>query len=77
MGVFVDASGNIYVADLGNSRIQKWAPGATSGTTVAGGNGMGYGSGQFNALQGVFVDASGNIYVSDSENHRIQKWAKP
>ena len=38
IGVFVDAAGNIYVADAGDFRVQKWAPGASSGTTVAGGN---------------------------------------
>jgi hypothetical protein len=73
-GVFVDASGNIYVADANNFRIQKWAPGATSGTTVAGGNGGGSAANQFFWPRGVFLDASGNIYVAD-HNHRIQKWA--
>jgi hypothetical protein len=72
--VFVDISGNIFVADAGNHRIQKWVPGATSGTTVAGGNGRGYGLNQLNNPQGIFVDKNGTIYIADSGNHRIQKW---
>ena len=39
--VWVDGSGNIFIADLSNFRVQKWAPGAAAGTTVAGGNGAG------------------------------------
>jgi hypothetical protein len=71
----VDGSGNIYVADYNNNRIQKWAPGATSGTTVAGGNGAGSGDNQLNRPFGVFVDGSANVYVADLANNRIQKWA--
>jgi DNA-binding beta-propeller fold protein YncE len=74
--VFVDASGNLYVSDGFNQRIQKWAPGATTGTTVAGGNGDGSAANQFSYPSGLFVDASGNIYVSDWNNNRIQKWVK-
>jgi len=64
------------VVDTYNRRIQKWAPGATSGTTVAGGNGEGLAANQLNDAIGVFVDASGNIYVSDRNNFRIQKWGQ-
>jgi hypothetical protein len=39
-GIFVDAQGNIYICDTDNNRIQKWAPGAATGVTVAGGNGF-------------------------------------
>ena len=35
-GVLVDSSGNLYVADSGNSRVQLWLSGASSGITVAG-----------------------------------------
>ena len=73
--VYVDASGNIYVADNANDRIQKWAVGATQGITVAGGNGIGSAANQFFQPEGVHVDASGNIYVADYANDRIQKWA--
>ena len=74
-GVFVDAAGNIYVADGNNHRVQKWAPVATSGITVAGGNGQGSAANQLSFPEGVFVDTAGNIYVADASNHRIQKWA--
>ncbi|CAF1027050.1 unnamed protein product [Rotaria sordida] len=35
-GVLLDSSGNIYVADTNNFRIQYWPQGASSGTTIAG-----------------------------------------
>lgn len=35
--VIVDSNGNLYVADMGNARVQFWPNGASSGTTVAGG----------------------------------------
>jgi gliding motility-associated-like protein len=71
----LDCMGNLYVADGSNSRIVKWAPGATSGVVVAGGNGPGGSPSQFNAPDGVHVDDSGNIYVADYGNYRVQKWA--
>ncbi|MFY7964109.1 MAG: NHL repeat-containing protein, partial [Chitinophagaceae bacterium] len=74
-GVAIDSSGNIYVADYVNHRIQKWAVGATTGTTVAGNGISGNAANQLNLPAGVFVDAVGNIYVADKGNHRIQKWA--
>ena len=73
--VVVDAAGNIYIADFGNARIQKWAPGATAGTTVAGGHGAGSGVTQLSSPTGVYVDDTGNVYVADLGNNRIQKWA--
>lgn len=58
-GVFVDAAGNVYVADQENYRIQKWAPGATSGVTYVG---M---SSTIGKPTGIFIDANGYLYVSD------------
>jgi hypothetical protein len=75
VGIYFDASGNIYVSDQGNHRIQKWAVGATTGTTVAGGNGAGSAANQLNSPNGIYVDAAGNMYIADASNHRIQKWA--
>ena len=76
-GVYVDGSGNIYVADRTNNRIQRFPPNsisATAGVTVAGGNGLGAGANQLNRPYGVFVDGLGNIYVADSGNDRIQRF---
>jgi sugar lactone lactonase YvrE len=72
--LFVDATGDVYVADEHNHRVQAWAPGATSGVTVAGGNGPGSAANQLDLPVGVFVDGSGNVYVSDTGNNRVQKW---
>ncbi len=66
VGLFVDAAGAIFVADGGNNRIQKWAPGATTGTTVAGSL-----TGIPNVLidplspRAVYVHNNGDIYVLD------------
>ena len=77
--VAVDASGNIFVLDAGNARVQKWAPGALSGSTVAGGNGSGSALNQFavsggNGPNGLSLDASANVYVSDTYNNRVLKF---
>jgi len=66
-----DSSGNIYVADTLNNRLQKFTSG---GGFVAAWGSFGYGDGQFNAPTGVAVDASGDVYAVDSNNHRVQKF---
>lgn len=35
-GVIIDENSNIYVSDSGNNRVQFWANGASTGTTIAG-----------------------------------------
>jgi sugar lactone lactonase YvrE len=73
----VDSSGNVYVADAGNSTIRKVTPAGVV-TTLAGGAGQfgstdGTGSAaRFNAPAGVAVDSSGNVYVADSGNSTIR-----
>ena len=79
-GVAVDSSGNLYIADFGNSRVRKVAAsGATMGT-VAGNGSAGYsGDGgpavkaQLNGPQGVAVDAAGDLYIADTENNLIRE----
>ena len=73
---YVAADGTTYVVDPQRDQVQKWTPGATEGITVAGGNGDGKNSNQFDWPTGVYVDINGNIFVEDTKfNHRIQKWA--
>lgn len=70
-GVAIDASGNIFVADLNNHRIQKFS---STGTYLLNWGTNGTGNGQFNYAYSVRVDASGNVYVADLGNNRIQKF---
>ncbi len=79
-GVAVDASGNLYIADTGDSRIRKVANGVI--TTVAGNGTAGYsGDGgpavnaQLAGPIGVAVDGGGNLYISDTSNDRVRKVA--
>lgn len=71
----VDNNGNLYIVDGNNYRVQKWAPGASEGTTVAGGNGKGSNLNQFFSPQGIAVDNNGNVYVCDALMQRVTKWA--
>ncbi len=81
VGAALDSTGNIYIADDGNHRIQifnaagAFVRGIGSGTTwtgtapaVANGTLNSY----FYSPRGVSVDSSGNIYVGDFSNYRIQ-----
>ena len=45
-GVAVDSTGDVYVADSGNSRIQKFTP---TGTFITKWGSLGTGDGQFGA----------------------------
>jgi uncharacterized protein (TIGR03437 family) len=79
IGVAVDSSGNLYIADFGNSRVREVsASGAI--TTVAGSGSNGYsGDGgqavkaQLNGPQGVAVDAAGDLFIADTENNLIRE----
>jgi len=79
MGVAVDSSGDLYIADSYNHRIRKVDPSGII-TTVAGNGTSGYSGDGGSATQaslydpmGVAVDSTGNIYIADSYNHRIRK----
>jgi sugar lactone lactonase YvrE len=78
LGVAVDGSGNVYVADTGNSTIRMITPTGVVSTLagVAGIIGSSDGTGaaaRFNGPQGVAVDRSGNVYVADTGNDTIRK----
>ena len=77
--VFVDGSGNVYIADVNNNRIRKVDPSgdistfAGDGTVGSGGDGGAATAAQLNGPQSVFVDGSGNVYIADVNNNRIRK----
>src|SRR5216684_4095607 len=78
-GMAVDASGNIFVADLDNSRVRMISPTGTI-TTVAGiglagfsGDGGAATGAMLNQPQAVAIDAAGNLIIGDTQNRRIRK----
>jgi len=79
MGVAVDKSGNVYIADTANNSIREVT---TDGiiNTITGDTYPGYNGDAGNAAGGevnhpsdVAVDSSGNIYISDTNNARIRQ----
>jgi DNA-binding beta-propeller fold protein YncE len=70
-GLAVDSDGNLYVADSGNHRVQKFD---SEGGFVAELGSLGDGQGEFNEPWGLAVDSEGNLYVADTWNNRIQKF---
>jgi streptogramin lyase len=69
--VAVDASGNVWVVDVGNDRVLKFSP---SGTLLAAYGSYGAAAGQFIAPWGISINhTTGNVYVSDRGNYRIDE----
>jgi hypothetical protein len=79
VGVALDGSGNVYVADGVNNLIRKiTSAGVVSTLAGSGSVGSADGTGtaaSFNNPYGVAVDGSGNVYVADFGNHLIRKIA--
>jgi DNA-binding beta-propeller fold protein YncE len=69
--VAVDGSGNVYVSDTYNNRVQKFT---STGTYLTQWGTQGGGNGQFYSPYGISVDATGNVYVVDTYNNRVQKF---
>jgi sugar lactone lactonase YvrE len=63
-GIAVDASGNVYISDTGNSRVLKetLASGSYSESEIGSG---------LSSPTGIAVDGTGNVYIADSGNNRI------
>jgi hypothetical protein len=78
--VALDAAGNLYIADSGNSRVRKVNASSHVITTVAGtgvagfsGDGGAATGAQLNQPAGVTVDANGALLVGDTQNNRIRR----
>ena len=83
MGVTVDPFGNVYVADTGNGRVEKFDP---VGKFIAAWESRASGEVQFFALRDAALDHSGNIYTLDGETrirkidsngHLVMEWTSP
>ncbi len=87
LGMDIDAQGNLYVADYGNSAIRKVAPDGTVSTVAGGGLGNNTtdttGVASFLNEQGtkalfrtptdLALDGQGNVYVMDYGNETVRK----
>lgn len=67
--IALDAEGNVYVADSGNNRIQKYSP---EGEFLASYGKKGQGPGEFQIMGGVAVDNQGQMYVTDRSTNRLK-----
>ena len=71
IGIAVDPSGNVFISDNGNNRVQKFD-----------GNGNFLAKWDFNSSnyghivqpKGIAADSSGNVFISDNGNNQIQKF---
>jgi sugar lactone lactonase YvrE len=79
IGIYINKTGSLYIADSGNNVIRKVDPSGListiAGTGVAGYSGDGGQAiqAQLNTPNDVVTDDNGNIYISDYRNNRIRK----
>ncbi len=65
IGLALDGSGNLYIADTGDSAIKELSASTPQATTLASG---------LSGPQGVAVDGSGNVYIADTGHSAIKEW---
>jgi predicted membrane-bound mannosyltransferase/sugar lactone lactonase YvrE len=73
------SNGEVYVADTGNHRIEKFSPEGELLTTWGGFANAALGDapgGTFNEPWGIAVGPTGDVFVADTWNHRVQ-WFSP
>jgi secreted PhoX family phosphatase len=75
-GIAVDSSsGNVYVADTGNNRIQVFSSNGTFISEWGGGYTPRAINGSFDRPSDIVLDQAGNVYVADTGNNRIQTFS--
>ena len=68
--LYVDSTtGDIYVADEGNRRVQVFRNGSTVGVTIAR-----LVAGSTPVVNALYLDPNRTIFVGDSANHRVYNW---
>jgi RHS repeat-associated protein len=70
-GLAVDASGDVWVSDTENSRLEEFN---NKGEFVRTTGSSGEGAGQFKTTYGVTVDSSGNVWATDEGNNRVEEF---
>lgn len=68
-------TGTLFIADVGNHRIMQYLSGASAGTVVAGGNGMGISSTQLHHPYCFTYDSfSNSLIISNYGIHNVVRW---
>jgi tripartite motif-containing protein 71 len=70
-GIAATSGGNLWVADTGNSRIQKFGPAGNFLNVV---NGNGTTGGPMKEPSSIAMGPDGSIWVADTANNRIEQW---
>ncbi len=80
VGVAVDGTSSVYVAESGNNRVRKVDAVTGLISTVAGtgvygfnGDGIAATTAHLRVPAGIVVDGAGNIYIADQFNQRVRK----
>ena len=78
--VFVDTTGNIFIADALDNRIRKISLSTGIITTIAGSGVSGYSgdnelaiNAELNTPSGLFVDKTGDVFIADYSNNVVRK----
>ena len=77
--VTLTSAGDLYIADSGNNRIRRVAPGGTITTIVGTGTAGSAGDGglataaQLSSPRGIAISSTGAYYISDRTNNKIRK----
>ncbi|CAF1034450.1 unnamed protein product [Adineta steineri] len=70
-----DNNGFMYVVDYGNNRVQRFASGSTTGTTVAGTTASTNALTDLKQPTAIDIDNNSNLYILDMGNTRLVEWA--
>jgi RHS repeat-associated protein len=70
-GLATDSSGNVWVSDTENSRLEEFN---SKGEFVRTVGSAGEGAGQFGTTNGVTVDSKGNVWATDEGNDRVEEF---
>jgi sugar lactone lactonase YvrE len=71
-GVAIDASGNLWVLDYGNDRVEEFTE---KGVYLRQFGSAGSGDGQLSRPSALAIDSKGNIWVADTGNDRIEEFS--
>ncbi|MGH7786424.1 MAG: NHL repeat-containing protein, partial [Candidatus Binatia bacterium] len=78
VGVFVDTTGALWVADTGNNRVLKFASTATGASAAfAVGGGGGPSATTLSGPRDVLLDGGGNLWVADTGFSRVLRYPSP